>query len=84
MGVLEAAELRYDIACNYPKISKAGAFTLMARPGEALVAGLYGIWSADCFLYTLSLSFSTSLIDDEQAIGEFLREQFARNKEKTE
>jgi len=44
---------------------------------------LYGVWSADCFLYTLSLSFPTSLIDDEQAIGEFLREQFARNEQKT-
>lgn len=45
---------------------------------------LYGIWSAECFLYTLSLSFPTSLIDDDQAIGEFLREQYAKRKEKAE
>ena len=45
---------------------------------------LYGVWSAECFLYTLRLSFPMSIIDDEDAIGEFLREQYARNRVKAE
>jgi hypothetical protein len=45
---------------------------------------LYGIWPADCFINTISISFPTSLIDNDEAIGEFLREQSARNKAKRE
>ena len=45
---------------------------------------LYGVWSADCFINTISVSFPISLIDDDKAIGEFLREQSARNKARME
>lgn len=45
---------------------------------------LYGIWSADCFINTIGISFPTNLIDDDAAIGEFLRQQAEKNKAKRE
>ena len=41
---------------------------------------LYGIYSANCFINTISISFPARLVDDDAAITEFLRQQSERNK----
>ncbi len=43
---------------------------------------LYGIWAADCFINTISISFPLGLVDNLAAIGEFLRHQSERNRRK--
>jgi hypothetical protein len=45
---------------------------------------LYGIWSAGCFINTISISFPARLIDSDVAIAQFLRQQCDRNRAKRE
>jgi hypothetical protein len=45
---------------------------------------LIGVWSTDCFNNTISISFPVALVDDDDSIGVFLREQSARNKARME
>jgi hypothetical protein len=46
--------------------------------GDRIV--LFGAWSSDCFINTISMAFPSALVDDDAAIAAFLHDECERNR----